>query len=572
MRLHPLSAALRGLSRGLSVGTALFFLGTAVGAIDPPGGVLAGPLLGLVGFALGVGWELLYYRRFDYELTADTLDIASGVLSRRDREIPLRRVQNVDISRGLLQRTLDVAAVEIETAGGGDTEASLRYVSYEEAKRLQRDVGRRKRGHTGDAGATGDRTGQIESTGEAGTGETATSAVASGAAETGETMRPAAGEDDERAAAEGARPTTDERSELFALGTRNLLVLGLVAPDLRALLPVLFFAAPVVGLSIPDLLLDSGVLAVGPRGAALAAVSWAGSAAVTAARYYDFRLTRVGDELRYERGLLSRYDGSIPLEKIQQLDFRENVLMRRAGYAGLAVETAGYAPGGGPAGGSEAAIPLAGRREVRRLARSIEGFAAADLERASFVRPPERARRRYAVRYLLALALAAGVLYAVNALLGGVGAGVGGALGGVGGVGDAGALGVRSLLGYWYAPLALVPVALVAAHLKWVNRGYSLGSAHVLTRNGFWRRTTSVVPYCRVQTVIESRTLFQRWRRLATVAIDTAGSSSLVRRGARAVDADSEEAATLRETVRKRLRTTLAVHRHSATPGRAGDG
>lgn len=571
MRLHPLSAALRGLSRGLSVGTALFFLGTAVGAIDLPGGVLAAPLLGLVGFALGVGWELLYYRRFDYELTADTLDIASGVLSRRDREIPLRRVQNVDISRGLLQRTLEIAAVEIETAGGGDTEASLRYVSYEEAKRLQRDIGRRKRGRAGDR-AAGDRTGENEGIREAGTGETVTSAVASGGAEAGETTRPAAGEDDERAAAEGAWPAAEGMTELFALGTRNLLVLGLVAPDLRALLPVLFFAAPVVGLSIPDLLLDSGVLAVGPRGAALAAVSWAGSAAVTAARYYDFRLTRVGDELRYERGLLSRYDGSIPLEKIQQLDFRENVLMRRAGYAGLAVETAGYAPGGGPAGGSEAAIPLAGRGEVRRLARSIEGFAAADLERASFVRPPERARRRYAVRYLLALALAAGVLYAVNALLGGVGAGVGGALGGVGGVGDAGVFGVRSLLGYWYAPLALVPVALAAAHLKWVNRGYFLGSAHVLTRNGFWRRTTSVVPYCRVQTVIESRTLFQRWRRLATVAIDTAGSSSLVRRGARAVDADSEEAATLRETVRKRLRTTLAVHRHSATPGRAGDG
>ncbi|PSQ51387.1 hypothetical protein BRD12_03590, partial [Halobacteriales archaeon SW_12_67_38] len=233
MKLHPLSLPLRAIPRGANGGVLGLFLSFAVEqtGIVPTGSVVTGTLLFVAGFALGAGYEAVYYRRFEYDLTADTLDIGSGVLSRREREIPLRRIQNVDISRGMLQRALSIAVVDVETAGGGQTEASLRYVSYDEAELL------------------------------------------------------------------------------FALSPRNLVLLGLVAPDLRALLPVLFFAVPTVGLSIPDLLTETGALTVGPRGAALAIVSWVGTAAVTAARYYDFQLSRVGDELRYERGLLGRYDG-----------------------------------------------------------------------------------------------------------------------------------------------------------------------------------------------------------------------------------------------------------------------
>jgi putative membrane protein len=484
VKLHPLSLAFRALPRGVQLGSFGFFIVTIGSSMVPvPGGFALTVAATLGGFLVGAGYEALYYRRFAYELTADTLDIGSGVFSRRDREIPLRRIQNVDIERGIVQRALSIAAVGIETAGGGETEADLRYVGYEEAKRLQRDIRRRKRG-------------------------------------------------------EGTEPDFDEREEqaelLFELTPRNLVVLGLVAPDLRALLPVLFFAVPAFGISIPDLLAESGAFGVGPRGAALAVVSWAGSAAVTAARYYDFRLARFDDELRYERGLLSRYSGSIPLGKIQQIDIQENALMRRLGYGSLAVETAGYTPGEGPSGGSEAAIPLAERERVLAFARSIDGFDFGDPD---FSRPPRRARRRYGVRYALALGVITGVLYAANTVLG------------------------MSLLRFWYVPLVALLTVPFAAHYKWRNRGYATGGEHVLTRNGFWRRTIAVVPAYRVQTVIQTATPFQRWRSLATVAIDTAGSLSVTDRGARAVDFDAGEATDLRETVRRRLDESLVARR-----------
>ena len=499
MKLHPLSLVFRALPRGLQLGSFGFFavtiVTTTVAAVPSWFALTVAATIG--GFLAGVGYEFLYYRRFEYELTTDTLDIGSGVLSRREREIPIRRVQNVDISRGIVQRALSIAAVGIETAGGGATEADLRYVSYEEAKRLQHDIRRRKRG-VSDEPATADED-ESESQGEL----------------------------------------------LFALTHRNLVLLGLVAPDLRALLPVLFFAVPTLGISIPDLLAESGAFGVGPQGAALAIVSWVGTAAVTAARYYEFRLTRFGDELRYERGLLSRYDGSIPIDKIQQIDVRENVLMRRFGYGSLAIETAGYTPGEGPAGGSEAAIPLAERERVLAFARSIDGFAFDDPE---FSRPPRRARRRYAVRYALVVALVTGVLYALDSGL--ATAVVGRSLGGW-----------SALFEFWYVPLLALALVPFAAHYKWRSRGYDVGAEHVLTRNGFWRRTIAVVPAYRVQTVIQTATPFQRWRSLANVAIDTAGSLSVTDRGARAVDFDAGEATALRETVRHRLGESLAARR-----------
>jgi len=100
-----------------------------------------------------------------------------------------------------------------------------------------------------------------------------------------------------------------------------------------------------------------------------------------------------------------------------------------------------------------------------------------------------------------------------------------------------------------------------AAHLKWKHRGYWLGEDHLLTRNGFWSRTVTVVPYYRIQNVIDARTIFQRRWDVATIIADTAGSSSIAGNDAAAVDFATDEAVDLRETLRERLRVAVAKHR-----------
>ena len=483
MRLDPRSVPYRAAETVARLVWVVVIFSVTSSGVDPALGVPVVVLAVLGVLAVAAGYQFAYWQRFEYDLTPDTFDIRSGVLSRRTREIPYRRVQNVDISRNVLQRFFGVAEVRIETAGGSDTEAHLRFVSASEATRLQDELGRLKRGE---------------------------------------------GADDAESA-----PSTES---LYAITPRELLLLGAVSVDFR-LVSFLSVAAPVFWPTVSDAmapfappglrLLSPLVLA--PLGVlALYLASVLVGAVVAATNYYGFRLVREGDELRYERGLVQRFNGTIPLEKVQTLTVRANVLARLIDHASLAVETAGYAPGDD--NGSQSAVPFAERDRVVSLARSVEPF-----EEPTFERPPKRARTRYAIRYAtVALAVVLGSYLVVR---------------------------LTPLSGAWWGTLALLPVVPPAAHAKWSARGYALQDGHVITRNGYFVQTTKVVPYYRVQTIIVSQSPFQRRRDLATLVVDVAGSHSLTGRDPRAVDIDAATADRLCDEIETRLYGALADER-----------
>lgn len=490
-RLHPFTVPYRVLS---SLGSVLLIV-----VVSAAFGSSQSPAFGPVILAVGVGaivvlaaYQYAYYRRFEYEVTPDTLDVDSGVFSRQRREVPLSRVQNVDVSQNIVQRVLGIAVVDVETAGGGETEVTLRYVDEEESRRLTDLLQGRATAET------------------------------------------------------GSEP--DRGEVLFELDDDSLLILSALSFDLRlfSIVPTLaaLGAPSLVGyfLELPTgFLVPAAILAV----VASLVGGWLIGAIATYIRYHGFRLTRVGEELRYERGLLQRYSGTIPLEKLQTVTVRENVLMRRVDFAALDVETAGYAGGGGPSGGSQAAIPLAGRDDVIALARRIEPFGDVSL-----TRPPERARRRYTRRYRLASLGVAAV----------VGAGLW--------VVDVAPMWVGVSVGV----LFLVGVGLSGpgARATYRHRGYDLLEEYAVTRRGYWRRRTTVVPDYRVQTVGHRATIFQRRWDLASVELDTAGSLSLSGPTGVAVDIDDETATDLQETVADRLQTALLERGESQVTDSSG--
>lgn len=485
MRLHPLSIPYRVAENSTQIFGAIVIavLAGTSGSDTILASVAIFLGIALVGVAAVSGWQIAYYRRFHYELTADTFDINSGVVSRREREIPYHRIQNVDISQNVFQRLLGISEVRLETAGGGETEAKLQYVERTEAERLQEEVSNRKR-------------------------------------------------DDAAESDDGANDEDRSTRTLFAITPHELGVLGVVSMDFR-LISLLLGGLSVLGPSIvaeylPDL---DRLFLIGPLvgiGAIVATALLSG--VISVLRYYDFQLTRRGEEYRYERGLVQRFSGSIPIEKVQTLSIRENVLARRLGYASLTIETAGYAPGQGSGARSQSAIPIAKRGRVFELARSIEPFGD-----VTFERPPKRARKRYAARYLLVALAVVALSYVVT---------------------------VRAnVTAPWYLTALVLPVVPVAAHYKWRHRGYYLGEEYVITRNGFWSRRITIVPAYRVQTVLGTRTIFQRRRHLASVVIDTASSSGLVGEDAVAADIDDERADRLREAVADRLQVALRTGR-----------
>ena len=180
-------------------------------------------------------------------------------------------------------------------------------------------------------------------------------------------------------------------------------------------------------------------------------------------------------------------------------------------------------------------MPIATTDRVYRLAREVEDFGTGE-----FRRPPKRIRWRYAIRYAIVVGVLTGIAYGVNWY-------------------------VAAPLP-WYGVAALLAVVPPAAHLKWKHRGYWMGEDHLLTRNGFWSRTVAVVPYYRIQNVIDSRTVFQRRWGVATIVADTAGTGSLTGSDAAAVDFETDEAEALKESLTERLATAVAERRGESDP------
>ena len=525
-RLHPFTAVLMALQRGFTGFSIPFFLtgvGSGILGLDADLAVDLLFVLAPLGFVAGVGYGLASYYRFTYEITADTFDIASGVLSRRSREIPYRRVQNVDVSQSLVQRLLGLAVVSIETAGGGGTEATLNAVDEDEAERIRTEIRRR---------TAGDATGDTDT-------EATSTATDDASAESDADAR------GESAAVEANTDADRSPTPLFALETRELLLYALTAFRWGAavfpiVIVMLLFDVDSGAGPIPDFVLESARPFGGPESvdgaavgslvalAAVASLQWlaatyVASALYTAANYYGFRLGRRGNDLVYERGLLQRYSGSIPADKIQSVTITDNPLQRLAGYAGLWVETAGYGPESG--GDSQSAVPLADEERVYRFAEALTGAA-----RPAFRRPSPTARRRYLARYSL---LAGGVV--------------------------AGAFVVAQFSGLerWYLAAVVFLAVPPAAHLKYVNLGYFVGEDHLVLRSGFWRRRTTVIPYYRIQAISTRRSIFQRRLGLASLVVDTASSRTFAWSAPTIYDVDLEDAREIHETGRSRLQRAL---------------
>ncbi|MFB6121420.1 MAG: PH domain-containing protein [Halobacteriaceae archaeon] len=486
-RLHPLVAVRRAVGYAVNLAGAAVLL---VGFVLPAVGVDAGDAFALLpaGVAAGALFGLLSYLRFRYEVTDDTVDVNSGVVSRREREIPLDRIQNVDVERSVWQRLLGVATLRVETAGGGSTEATLDFVSADEAERVRALL---------------------------------------------------------RAEARPAEVTPEAPAEepLFALRPRELAVYA--ATEFRpGALALTLFGLPVVGRVATDALLAAAAPLGGPERLAggsltpdealalaavglpaLAAGGWLLGAALALNEQYGFTLVRSGEDVQYSRGLLTTYSGAIPVERIQTLTIRENVVQRALGYGALTIDTAGYA--GEEGAGRRSAIPMAERERVTALADEVAGVTSG----ADFERPPTRARRRYLARYAVAVGLLTVAAFAVSRRVGGF-----------------------SL--WWTAALLFVAVP-PAAHLKWRHRGYAVRDDHLLVRAGFWTRRTTVVPYERLQTVQRRATLFQRRRGLGSVVADTASGAVLRRGGAVVHDVDAGDASALSRRLRDALDTAI---------------
>jgi putative membrane protein len=130
-RLHPLSPLLHGAKSIAVVVAALSW--QTLGQVG-----LTRFALGIAGLAvIVVVFSVIGWLNTGYHVVGKELRIQDGLLWRRNRAIPLERLQSVELRRPLLAQLTGLAELRLEVVGGGKTEAPLAYLTVKQAAALR---------------------------------------------------------------------------------------------------------------------------------------------------------------------------------------------------------------------------------------------------------------------------------------------------------------------------------------------------------------------------------------------------------------------------------------------------
>lgn len=413
---------------------------------------------------------LFHYVSYRYRFGEEEIVVREGIFFRNERHIPYARVQNVDTVQNPFHRLFKVAEVRVETAGGQKPEAVMRVLSLDAIERMRARV-------------------------VAGRAELAL---------------------DEGAAAAVTADRSREAHQLLRMHGWDVVLFGLISNKGMVVVAAAFGAF--WQLDVADSWFKSitnetwsGLRSQVPgnglgwvyTAAALAAlllllvllmrvlsVVWA------VAKFFGFRLTENGEDLRAEFGLFPHVSKTIPRHRIQVLSTRAGFLHRRCGRTAVQVETAGGATEDGGVGADRIWLaPLIRTEHVARLIR--EAVPEVDIENLSWQSISPRARwRRLRLWITLGTIAATGLLF---------------------------------VIGPW--SLLLLPLAAmtgwIQGRLLVAYTKYAISPGAIYFKSGWWNRQMSVTRFSKIQAVASSASPFDRRNRMASVSIDTAGATRI---------------------------------------------
>lgn len=419
---------------------------------------------------LAAAGAVFRYLTFRYHFDDQDLVVRRGLIFRNERHIPYARIQNVDLVQNVLHRAFGVAEVRVQTASGGQAEATFKVLSMDAVEAMRARIGRERA--PGGVAATDDA------------------------------------------------PVEPDARILASMPLRERLLFGVISNRGAVVVAAILGIAsqylwrperpdrlPFDPRSMADSIAST---AVSPGGLALVIALLVGilvslrllSIAHALMTFHGFELRLAGEDLRTTSGLFTKVSATVPRHRIQIVGVRETPLHRLFGRASVQIESAG----GGAAERDENGegrrrqdwlVPLMRVDEVAGLVKTIEPDL--DLESLSWRPPHPSARRRLIVRrgvvgLVFGTSLAALAGFAPGGLVAG------------------GSILAAFIAGGW----------MQARSLLWAE-----GPECVAFRSGWWTRRTSATRFAKVQAVSLVETPFDRRNGTATVAVDTAGGLRL---------------------------------------------
>lgn len=469
----------------------------------------------------------LHYLTLRYRIIGGDLVINSGLIFRRVRTIPIRKIQNLDLIQNPLHRIFGVAEVRVETASGAEADAVLRVLSLSNVDQLRAALFPERL--IGTELARGPQPLESECPASA-------DGVLENEADSRSTPLTQERQPSESRCANGGQsgqPTSAVENVLriplrwLALAglssDRGLLLVGVALGALfqfndqwfrnRAFWKLLSqyantWTTIVIALALGWVLLK------------LLSIGW------FSLRFFDYRLTRAGDDLRLSSGLFTRVSATIPRQRIQFISIHRPLLFRWAGYSTIKLETAGGSGKEGEGGTTTATrswfVPVVPDSEVPRLLGELRpGLEWREAEQAWQPVSPRAGARltRIGIATAALLTIAAGVMYQPWGALAG---------------------------------LVFFPALIFWAIKKGRSHSYARTAFGVAYRSGLLTRKLSLTFYERIQSVSFKQSPFDRRWKMAALSVDTAAAGPaehLIEIPMLQADFASEEFTILRERI-----------------------
>lgn len=455
-RLHPITIVITGLKviKDAFLPLIILFVINFPKAKEESGYFIFIPLI-LIAFSVITG--LVRWLRFSYWVEDQELRIEYGVFVRKKRYIPLERIQSISISEGIFQRLFGLAKVKIETAGSsdlGDAEAELTAITKEDVYWLEQELKRVK--------------------------------------------EDLAVQDMDRTEKETTNQTIQEKTfseeptqTIFTMGFKDLFILALTSGGalgiIGALVAFILQFDEIISLDwiYKEFLffINQGIILFATVFLIVIVISYLLAIIQTMVKYAYFTVTKNKEELRISRGLLEKSQLSIPIERIQGIIVRENIIRKLFGYATVYIVHAGISANNEGSGSNVMIFPLIRKEEISKAIHSC--LPKYQIE-TNFHPIPRRAKTRYILRpiyvFLIPVCLAAYFLKP---------------------------WGVMSF--------ALLPLVGYLGYLSYLYSGWNISGEQLALRSRFINAETTYMFKSRIQSLDISTTFFQRRKRLGTV-------------------------------------------------------
>jgi putative membrane protein len=446
-------------------------------------GAARGDSIWLVIGAISVVPTLIYsiirFLTLRFQISNGQLIVKHGLIFRNVRSVPVERIQNIDFVQNPLHRLIGVAEVRIETAAGSEPEATLRVLKLEQVEQLRSEIFESRQTHSVDTLSAASPSSQAL------------------------LMGVSALETDAHSTTQAAASTLLEIPAvwLFYAGlasNRGAVLIGVLMAFLyeakafqkidfqkfRQLLPNNLGIVMGIGFAIAAFVVIMLLLRV-------LGIVW------YQLRFYGYRLSRKGEDLRISCGLFTKVQATVPRRRIQFISVQRNLIMRFLGYSSVRIETAS---GGGDhddatkSVSSRWFIPIVADNHLVELLSQIRPGLVWDESKFNFQPISQRAFRRASrLSCLVAIVLSAlGLLYSQPW----------GALAGI---------------------LAL-PLLLWVARKHVLAIRYARTDEGVVFRSGVFSIKTSMTFFEKIQSLEVQQSPFDRRWRMAKLTLDTAAA------------------------------------------------